>query len=145
MSYPSSGSQPGSAPALDPNLKCTGCGVQFREGEIQEFKRHSSACDKVKSQRLQYTSPDDDGGYREDFHTAEQKYDPNLTCIGCNKGFKETQIQEFSKHCRSCQLFTERVRAQSESHAQRQSESADDGDDQDPRSQSYSGGTSKLT
>lgn len=140
MSYPSSGSQSGSAPALDPNLKCTGCGIQFREGEIQEFKRHSFACDKVKS-RLRQGSPDD-GAYREDFHTAEQKFDPNLTCIGCGKGFKETQIQEFRKHCRSCPLFTERLRAQSESRTQRDSGSGNDGD---PRSRSHSEDTSQHT
>ena len=73
-----------------------------------------NACDKANSQRLRHASPDDDGSYQEDFHTAEKEYDPNLTCLGCNKGFKETEIQEFRKHCFSCQLFTERVNAQAE-------------------------------
>ena len=100
MSYPSSGSQPGSAPALDPNLKCNGCGVQCCKGEIQEFKQHSS---EVKSQCLQHALV----GYREDFRTAEQKYDPNLTLIGCNKTHKFRCFASTAGHVNCSQNVSE--------------------------------------
>ena len=102
------------SPSLDPNLVCPGCQMQFREGEIQEFRKHTDACDKAKSLRQQHKSSTDETGYRENFNTAMQKLDPNLTCIGCDKGFKEAQIQQYREHCRSCPKYVERLRSPSE-------------------------------
>ena len=141
MSSASTGSQPGSVP-LDPNLKCRGCGKQFREFEIQEFRRHASTCEKLQSQ-LRHMSPEaDETGYHEDFHTEEQKFDPNLTCIGCGQGFKETQIQAFRKHCGSCPMFKEKLRRRSRSEPNTTGKEMES-DEESTRSQSVSGNASR--
>ena len=115
MSNASTASGPGSAPAFDPNLKCKGCERQFREGEIQAFKRHSVGCEKLQP-HLRHPSPTVEDDVVEEGYTAEQEMDPNLTCIGCGAGFREREIQKFRKHCRSCQPYEQemaRRRAQS--------------------------------
>ena len=38
------GAKGGVQAPLDPNLICPSCGLQFRIGEIQKFKRHASTC-----------------------------------------------------------------------------------------------------
>lgn len=108
MSSTSTTSQPGSGPALDPNLKCRGCEKQFRDGEIQLYKQHSSKCDKLKLLERHVSPVDDDIMYHEDINTEEQELDPNLTCIGCRMVFRERQIQEYKRHCNSCSIFQER-------------------------------------
>lgn len=143
MSSVGTGSQPGSTPALDPNLKCTGCEKQFREGEIQEFKRHSSVCEKRKSRVRQPFPVTFEVGYHEDFHTGEQSFDPNLTCLGCDVCFKETQIQEFKKHCQTCAMFKER-RSQSESNVRR-GDTSEGEVSMDVLSKSLCGGRSRLS
>ena len=111
MSSASTGSQPGSVP-LDPNLKCWWCRKQFWEFEMQEFRRHASTCKKLQSQLYHVSPKADETGYHDHFHTEEQKFDSNLTCIGCGQGFKETQIR---KHCGSCPMFKEKLRCRSHS------------------------------
>ena len=114
MSSASAASQPGSVPALDPFLKCQGCEKQFREGEIQLYKQHTSSCDKLRL--LRHPSPsDDETVYREQINTAEQELDPNLTCIGCGRVFRERQIQDFRRHCRLCSMFQESLRSRAQS------------------------------
>ena len=143
MSSASTSSQPGSVP-FDPNLKCRGCGKQFREFEIQEFRRHASTCEKLRSQ-LHRASPEaDETAYREDFRTEEQKFDPNLTCIGCGQGFKETQIQEFRKHCGSCPMFKEKIRLRSGSEPNTTRREMGSGEE-NARSQSVCGNASRHT
>ena len=115
MSSASTGSQPGSAPAFDPNLKCQGCERKFREGEIQAFKRHSSACEKWQ-QQLQQAAMEE----TEYFKPEEQEIDPNLTCIGCRVGFRQRQIQDYKRHCQSCSKFQNRLRSKSHSNDRRQ-------------------------
>ena len=111
MSSASSASQPLSAPAYDPNLKCRGCEKQFREGEIQLYKKHSSQCEKL--QLLLRHPPEDHTS--EEFESGDQNLDPNLTCIGCEKVFGEREIQEFRKHCSTCSLFQEKIRSRTQS------------------------------
>ena len=124
MSNASTTSQPGSAPAFDPNLKCHGCDRQFREGEIQVFRRHSETCEKLQP-LLRHPSPTvDETGYHEEVNTAEQEMDPNLTCIGCGMGFREREIQKFSRHCRSCPSYEqEKSRRRAQSMAEKEAHS----------------------
>ena len=87
----------------DPNLKCPSCGKQFLEGEIQKYRKHYRNCCRVPSATV-----DDSLLYQEQLRTAGQSVDPNLVCVGCNKSFKEYQIQEFRRHCNSCKKFRDR-------------------------------------
>ena len=114
MSCASTGSQPGSAPAYDPNLQCHGCSKQFREGEIQVFRQHSATCEKLRALRHHSPPTTDDYYCSEVIDPEEQDPDPNLTCVGCRTGFRERQIQEYRKHCRTCPKFINRVRSKSQ-------------------------------
>lgn len=111
MSSASTGSQPGSTPAFDPNLKCHGCDRQFREGEIQVFRRHSSTCEKLQQLLRQVSLEEVE--YPEE---EEEEFDPNLTCIGCGQAFRQRQIQNYKKHTQSCSMYQTRLRSKSESN-----------------------------
>ena len=121
MSNASTTSGPGSAPTFDPNLKCHGCKRQFREGEIQAFRRHSVSCEKLQPPTV------DEPGYQvaQVVNTVEQEMDPNLKCIGCGMGYREKEIQEYSKHCRSCPLYEQEMARR---RAQRMTEKEKDTD-----------------
>lgn len=92
---------------LDPNLKCPHCGMQFREGEIQKYRQHTSKCAPATSP-VNKPHSIEDYDYGDNVKTAEQPVDPNLTCLGCQQTFGSLQIQQFSKHCKSCDMFRQK-------------------------------------